>query len=154
MYYKLNILDKLLIPLLLLLPFFLFSQDMRDDSTGLYLTPEQVITNEDWSKFSELHQSNSTDPQTKIQEIEKLLEEGGFAVSDWQTVDLNLALPDPGEFVPTHVAATPMANGFLSAPPGNRRLVVEEVGREMEPFRVEAGVRVPFRTHLIAATAR
>ena len=74
MYYKLNILDKLLIPLLLLLPFFLFSQDMRDDSTGLYLTPEQVITNEDWSKFSELHQSNSTDPQTKIQEIEKLLE--------------------------------------------------------------------------------
>ena len=72
----------------------------------------------------------------------------------WQlahVATLDLPLPPLPDFVPRHVSATRMAAGFGAAAAEARRAVVDEVTRRLAAYKAGAGVRVPFRTHLIRA---
>lgn len=80
-----------------------------------------------------------------------LLTQAGFAAVEVTVGQLELDLPGARGFVPLHVSATPMAAGFHAASERDREKVVEEMSEQLAPFERGAGLRVPFRTHLVTA---
>lgn len=88
--------------------------------------------------------------------IRTLLAGAGFVDVGASVATFDLPLPEPREFVPRHIGATPMAQGFAAAPQEVRRAVVEEVVERLGPGKGEGagegedGLRVPFATHLVA----
>jgi ubiquinone/menaquinone biosynthesis C-methylase UbiE len=83
--------------------------------------------------------------------IQALLTEAGFRQIEAKVERLDLDLPEPGDFVPRHVSATPMAAGFHAASEGARQAVVDQVTERLALYGTERGMRVPFRTHLVSA---
>jgi hypothetical protein len=63
-------------------------------------------------------------------------------------VQLDLDLPALTEFVPRHISATPMAAGYAAAPAGAQRAVVDEIVGHLVQYQTNAGVRIPFRSHM------
>jgi SAM-dependent methyltransferase len=66
----------------------------------------------------------------------------------WQ---LELELPPLSEFVLRHVSATPMAAGFNAVSEEARQAVVQEMSGKLAAYETGAGVRLPYRTHLVQA---
>ena len=64
-----------------------------------------------------------------------------------------LLLPPPEEFVPHHVAATPMHVGFAAAETADRQNVVKEVAASLAAWRIDGGMRIPFSMQLVTASA-
>lgn len=83
--------------------------------------------------------------------IRTLVEGAGFTELRATTVELDLELPELADFVPRHVAATPMAPGFAAASPAQQRAVVAEVASRLDAPASGACPRVPFRTYLVQA---
>ncbi len=75
----------------------------------------------------------------------------GFASAEVAEHPLELALPTPEEFVPRHVAATPMAAGFAAASSAARESVVGDVAAALTSYSRGDGVTVPFTTHVLRA---
>lgn len=65
---------------------------------------------------------------------------------------LDLDLPPLSEFVPLHVSATPMAAGFNAASRPAQQAVMEEVSEGLARYKMDGGVRIPFKTHLTLRT--
>ncbi|MCB8979955.1 MAG: methyltransferase domain-containing protein [Ardenticatenaceae bacterium] len=82
-------------------------------------------------------------------EIQKLLAEAGFNQVEMQTVELDLPLPSLREFVPRHVQATPMANGFNRASAAQQQAVVETVAEKLQLYEANGRTQIPFRSHMI-----
>lgn len=80
--------------------------------------------------------------------IRDLLVEAGWTCTVMTVRRLALDLPPLNAFVPLHISATPMAAGFNAAPRHAQQAVIEEVAERLAPFTTEAGVRVPFATHV------
>ena len=89
-----------------------------------------------------------SEPET----IRALVKGAGFSNLRTTVKQLDLRLPVLSDFVPRHVSATPMAAGFNSASPEKRHAVIENVSDKLASYGTGAGVRVPFRTHLVQAT--
>lgn len=85
---------------------------------------------------------------SKTEEIHGLLAGAGFRRITLETGQLDLDLPQLEEFVPRHISATPMAQGFKAAPVLAQTRVVQEVGDLLDRYAVGTGVSIPFRTHL------
>ena len=85
-------------------------------------------------------------------EIRALLAGAGFGPIEMVVERLELELPAPETFVPTHIDATPMSAGYRAAARRDQERVVRDVAAAVEPYRMNGGVRVPFSTHLIIAT--
>jgi SAM-dependent methyltransferase len=83
--------------------------------------------------------------------IRALLDGAGFKDPRATAEQLDLQLPVLADFVPRHVSATPMAAGFNTASPEKRHAVIEEVSDKLASYATGAGVRIPFRTHLVQA---
>jgi hypothetical protein len=61
-----------------------------------------------------------------------------------------LPLPPLREFVPNHIAGTPMAGPFSAAAPHVQEKIVRELIELLEPYGDPANV--PFRAHFIRGT--
>lgn len=86
-----------------------------------------------------------SDPET----ICSLFTEAGFNDLDAMVKQLDLDIPKPADFVPRHVSATPMAEGFQAAPKDAKEAMIQEVSKQLAQYATESGMRVPFRTHLV-----
>jgi ubiquinone/menaquinone biosynthesis C-methylase UbiE len=84
--------------------------------------------------------------------IGALFTEAGFNDLEAIMKQLDLDLPEPPDFVPRHVGATPMSTGFRAAPMEAREAVIQEVSERLAQYKTASGIRVPFRTHLVMAT--
>ena len=67
------------------------------------------------------------------------------------TAELELPLPDPAEFVPRHLSATPMADIFDAASVASREAIVREVSDRLAACRTGQEIRVAFRSRLALA---
>ena len=84
-------------------------------------------------------------------EIHALLRNAGFHEVHVDTVELELPLPDPAEYVPRHLLATPMADVFNAATVGSREAIVREVSDRLAAYRTGKEIRVNFRSRLALA---
>ena len=84
--------------------------------------------------------------------IGTLLRDAGLRDVDATVKQLDLPLPRPGDFVPRHVSATPMAAGFSAASEEARSAVIDDVTEQLRQYETDSGVRVPFRMHLATGT--
>lgn len=81
-----------------------------------------------------------------------LLMNAGFARVEMTIEQLDLELPKLKDFVPRHISATHMAAGFNAATQTEQQAVIQEVSVQLAAYELNAGVRIPFRTHLAVAT--
>ena len=82
-------------------------------------------------------------------QIRELLTEAGFNEVVMQTVQLDLPLPALRDFVPRHVQATPMANGFNNASAAQQQAVIETVADTLQEYEANGRTQIPFRSHMI-----
>lgn len=85
--------------------------------------------------------------------VRQMLTEAGFVSVRATTCRLDLDLPAPGAFVPEHIPATPMADAYAAVSAGTRTAISAEVTRQLLVYRAGDGICVPFRVHLLRATA-
>ncbi|WP_353987160.1 class I SAM-dependent methyltransferase [Ruicaihuangia caeni] len=76
-------------------------------------------------------------------------EEAGFSSIRLEQVTLRLDLTPVAQFLPQHMAGTPMARGWSAASDSARAHVVEQVTEAIARF----GPQVPFCSHVLVATA-
>jgi hypothetical protein len=88
---------------------------------------------------------------SQADEIGALLANAGFQGIEMTTKQLNLELPKIRDFVPRHISATPMANGFNAASPAAQQAAIQEVSERLASYETKTGVRVPFKSHLAVA---
>jgi len=88
---------------------------------------------------------------SRADEIRALLVDAGFQTIQMTVKQLVCELPKLGEFVPRHISATPMVAGFNAAAPTAQQAVIQEVSEQLAVYVTDAGVRVPFKSHLAAA---
>ncbi len=86
---------------------------------------------------------------TNTDEIYSLLDEAGFAQIDMQMAQLDLPMPALTEFVPRHIQATPMANGFNQASKATQQTVVQEVAEKLNAYVANGRTQIPFHSHMI-----
>lgn len=84
-------------------------------------------------------------------EIRALLRDAGFREVHVDTAQLELPLPDPTEYVPRHLSATPMADVFDAAMVASRKAIVREVSDRLAACRTGKEFRVRFRSRLALA---
>jgi len=85
-------------------------------------------------------------------EIRTLLLGAEFKRIKMTVTQLELELPTLNDFVPRHISATPMAAGFNAASEVAQQAVIQEVSEQLAQYETNAGVRIPFRSHLAMAT--
>ncbi len=83
--------------------------------------------------------------------IERLLVEAGFEDVRVVATQIDIDLPPVREFVPEHVAATPMSAGWSAATPEARGGVLRQMEDRIVAFRSKGGVRVPFWSYFATA---
>lgn len=83
--------------------------------------------------------------------IEQLFVEAGFDEVSVAATQIDIDLPPLREFVPRHVAATPMSAGWSAAAPERREEALRQIESETEGFRSDEGVRVPFWSYFVTA---
>ena len=84
-------------------------------------------------------------------EIHTLLKEAGFTQIEMVVRRVDLQLPNLMEFVPRHISATPMADGFDRASETLKVTIVREVAERLSPYQLNGRAHIPFRSHLIIA---
>jgi SAM-dependent methyltransferase len=82
--------------------------------------------------------------------IVKYLRDEGMRDVVVEPHEMVLPLPPLREFVPSHIAGTPMSGPFSSAAPHVRETIVREIIETLQPYGDPA--RIPFRAHFIRAT--
>ncbi len=80
--------------------------------------------------------------------IRALIAAAGFRDVTSSVSRLDITLPPVTEFVPLHVAATPMAPAFAAAPDAARAAIVRDMDERLADFRADDALRVPFRSHV------
>lgn len=85
--------------------------------------------------------------------VRQMLVDAGFVSVRATTCRLDLDLPGPEAFVPEHIPATPMADAYAAASAETRATIGAEVTRQLLVYRSGTGICVPFRVHLLRATA-
>ncbi|HEX6383365.1 MAG TPA: methyltransferase domain-containing protein [Anaerolineae bacterium] len=88
---------------------------------------------------------------SNMDKIRALLLEAGFQNIEMSVRQLDLELPQILDFVTRHISATPMAADFNAASAAAQRAVIQEVSGQLAAYKTDAGIRVPFRTHLAKA---
>lgn len=83
--------------------------------------------------------------------IERLFLGAGFDEVRVAATRIDIDLPPVREFVPRHVAATPMSAGWSAAAPGSREHALEQIESQTEGFRSDEGMRVPFWSYFATA---
>jgi len=89
---------------------------------------------------------------SRTDEIHSLVGDAGFQRIEMTVKQLDLQLPNLTDFVPRHISATPMSVGFNAASQAAQEAVVQDVLQQLVSYETDAGVNVPFRTHLVMAT--
>lgn len=84
--------------------------------------------------------------------IRTLLVATRFTKIEMTAKQFNLELPPVHDFVPRHISATPMAAGFDAASRMAQQMVLQDVAEQLAAYRTDAGMRIPFTTHLARAT--
>lgn len=86
-----------------------------------------------------------------LEAIRGLVEGAGFRSLRTEVETLALSLPRLPDFIPQHIRATPMAQGFDAASPETRKAIVERVSHRLAEYAIEDGVSIPFRSFLVQA---
>jgi ubiquinone/menaquinone biosynthesis C-methylase UbiE len=84
--------------------------------------------------------------------LAELLEGQGFTQVTVRQEARNLTLPDPTEFVPLHLGATPLADRLAGAPRSAPLTIAREVTERLLSFKKGPGIEVPFRAHIALGT--
>jgi len=88
-----------------------------------------------------------TDEET----IQRLFVEAGFENVRVVATGIDLELPAVREFVPKHIAATPMSAGWSSAGSEQQDAALRHIERQTDGLRTDGGMRVPFWSYFITA---
>jgi SAM-dependent methyltransferase len=88
---------------------------------------------------------------SNLDEIHDLLREASFVEVEAVATEIPLTLPPISDFVPRHIAATPMGPGYAAAPTTTQQAVLDTVAEQLADYQSNPGIRVPFRSHLIRA---
>lgn len=81
-------------------------------------------------------------------QLRGLFIDAGFDNVALTRVDLDIELPNPIDFVPRHISATPMAAGFSAADPSIQQAIVNDVADRLTSYGIGDGARIPFRTQV------
>lgn len=86
---------------------------------------------------------------SRANEINTLLQEGGFRQIEMHQTQLDLPLPRLAEFVPRHIQATPMAAGFNQAATAVQRTIIQQVVEKLSHFEQNGRTQIPFSSHMV-----
>ncbi len=88
---------------------------------------------------------------TDADAIQSLVAGAGFRDITVETLSLELDLPPLSVFVPSHIAATPMAKGYADATDEARAAVVRDVIEAVGAFAPTTTPRIPYRSHVVSS---
>lgn len=88
---------------------------------------------------------------TNLDTITALFTATRFSNVESTVSELILKLPPVDDFVPRHIHATPMGVGYGAASPETQQAILSDLKTQLAEYQTEAGMAVPFRSHLIRA---
>lgn len=81
--------------------------------------------------------------QADPQGVLAVLQDGGFVESEVRACSIEVQLPHPEDFVLAHLSAMPVASAINALSPHTRAQLFDTIRERLEPYRGDAGVRVP-----------
>jgi hypothetical protein len=77
---------------------------------------------------------------------------GGLDQIEVELVEVQVLLPPPIEYLPSHLKALPWADGFFALTEDAQREAIAYVDSRLTSFRADTGIEVPFSSYLATAT--
>ncbi len=81
--------------------------------------------------------------QADPQGVLAVLQDGGFVEIEVKACSIEVQLPHPEDFVLDHLSAMPVASAINALSPHTRAQLFDTICERLEPYRGDAGVRVP-----------
>ena len=86
-----------------------------------------------------------------VDEIRRLVGSAGFVDVDVTVKTLEIQLPPVDDFVPCHLASTPVAHALADVDADVRKRIASNVARQLAPYAAAGGVAYPEESVLVTA---